>query len=147
RHGQSRRIDRSRHQKGILAARGMVRVRGLRISRPARWVRRAERSVPLGAGGGFPSRDIVRGTAGVNGVVPSKDTITITGASLVGDDGSIAPLVSNTQNLTRATVGVTFQARKGFFVGGGVSWNVPQQARDLHFTNEDEFGDYFDWQV
>jgi outer membrane protein OmpA-like peptidoglycan-associated protein len=100
-----------------------------------------------GTGVGFPSRNVVRVSAELNGYVPSSDTVTITGAPLVAADGSIAPLISNTENLTRATVAVTFQSRNGFFVGGGVSWNVPQQARNTSFTDDDEFGDYFDWQV
>ena len=89
----------------------------------------------------------MRVTAELNGFVPSSDTATITGASLIADDRSVAPRVSNTENLTRATVAVTFQAKGGFFVGGGVSWNLPQQARDTRFTDDDQFGDYFDWQV
>jgi len=100
-----------------------------------------------GTGVGFPTRNFVRVSAELNGVMPSSDTASITGAPLVGNDGSIAPTVSNTENLTRATVAVTFQAHNGFFVGGGVSWNVPQQARNTAFTDEDQFGDYFDWQV
>ena len=100
-----------------------------------------------GTGVGFPSRNLVRVSAELNGVVPSSDTATITGAPLVGVDGSVAPTVSSTENLTRATVAVTFQSHTGFFVGGGVSWNVPQQARNTSFTDDDQFGDYFDWQV
>jgi outer membrane protein OmpA-like peptidoglycan-associated protein len=99
-----------------------------------------------GAGAGFPSRSPVRVTAELNGNVVSTDTATLTGA-LVGTDGSVPPLVSNTENLTRATVGLTFQSRKGFFVGGGVSWNVPTKSRDAFNTDEDATGDYFDWQV
>src|SRR5205823_11201704 len=100
-----------------------------------------------GTGVGFPSRNVVRLTAELNGFVPSSDSIVETTATLVGDDRSIAPILSQTENLTRATVGVTIQARSGFFVGGGVSWNVPQRARDTRFTDDDQFGDYFDWQV
>jgi peptidoglycan-associated lipoprotein len=99
-----------------------------------------------GAGAGFPSRSPVRLTAELNGNMVSADTATLTG-TLVGTDGSVSPLVSNTENLTRATVGVTFQSRKGFFVGGGVSWNVPTKSRDGFTTDEDATGDYIDWQV
>src|SRR5437868_8560666 len=59
----------------------------------------------------------------LNGVVPSADSATITGSNLVGVDGSIAPLTSATENITRATAALTWQRRNGFFVGGGVSWN------------------------
>jgi peptidoglycan-associated lipoprotein len=42
---------------------------------------------------------------------------------------------------------VTFQAPKGFFVGGGVSWNAPTQVRDLARAQDDPTADYWDWQV
>jgi len=106
-----------------------------------------------GTGVTFPSRNFIRVVGELNGYVPSKNTATISSmalcpacGSLRADDGSLAPGVSNVQKLTRATVGVTVQAKNGFFVGGGVSWNVPTQALDLRYTT-DEFGDYFDWQV
>ena len=54
--------------------------------------------------------------------------------------------MSDTENITRATLGLTFQAKNGFFVGAGVSWNVPSKARDRRFTDTDQFGDYYDWQ-
>src|SRR5262249_37197306 len=80
-----------------------------------------------GAGAGFASRSPLRGTFELTGILPTKDTITITSAHLVGDDGSLPPTVSETENLTRATAGLTWQHRNGFFVGGGVSWNVPME--------------------
>ena len=49
--------------------------------------------------------------------------------------------------MTRATLGLTFQARNGFFAGAGVSWNVPTRARTGSFTDEpDVIGDYYDMQ-
>jgi outer membrane protein OmpA-like peptidoglycan-associated protein len=102
-----------------------------------------------GAGAGFPSRSPVRIFAELNGSLPSSDTATITGANIIGDDGRIAPLVSNTENLTRATAGLTFQAQNGFFIGGGLSWNVPRKERIVGLTDPDDrpFADYWDWQV
>jgi outer membrane protein OmpA-like peptidoglycan-associated protein len=100
-----------------------------------------------GAGLTFPSRNFVRALVEVNGQVPSQDTASITTASVVGVDLSRAPTVSSTENLTRATFGVTAQAKNGFFGGVGVSWNMPTQARNLSFTDEDQFGDYYDWQI
>ena len=101
-----------------------------------------------GTGVGFPSRNIVRVTAEVTGAIPSQATTTIlAGTTVVGTDGTSASTVSNTEKLTRATIGLTFQSKKGFFVGVGGSWNMPTQARDLKFTDEDQLGDYYDWQV
>src|SRR5204863_2419098 len=60
----------------------------------------------------------------------------------------LPPLTSATENLTRATVGVTVQSKNGFFGGVGVSWNVPTRARSSAFNPEgDVLGDYYDWQV
>jgi outer membrane protein OmpA-like peptidoglycan-associated protein len=102
-----------------------------------------------GAGVAFPSRNFVRVNAELNGIVSSGDTTTITGGALRAVDNSFAPTVSETQNLTRATFGVTAQAKNGFFGGIGVSWNVPSTARNLAFSqdSDDVLGDYYDWQI
>ena len=103
-----------------------------------------------GAGAAFPSRSPLRIFTELNGYLPSSDTATITTATLVGIDGSRPLTVSNTENLTRATAGLTFQSPKGFFIGGGLSWNVPRQERNPALTASDDtnpFADYWDWQV
>ena len=101
-----------------------------------------------GTGVGFPSRNFIRVTGELNGVLPSDDTATITGTRPVGIDSTFAPLVSSTENLTRATFGVTVQSKKGIFFGAGVSWNVPTKARNTAFSEggDDVLGDYYDWQ-
>jgi peptidoglycan-associated lipoprotein len=99
-----------------------------------------------GFGGAFPSRNPLRLNAELNGYVPSSDVATST-TSLIGTDLSRAPLTSNTENITRATLGVTYQTKKGVFFGAGLSWNVPTHARSGAFTDEpDVVGDYYDWQ-
>ena len=100
-----------------------------------------------GGGASFPSRSPLRGVLELNGVVPSQDDVTITSGSIVGIDNSIAPAISATEKLTRATAGLTWQHRSGFFVGGGISWNVPRESRDGYRTDSDPFGDFVDWQV
>jgi peptidoglycan-associated lipoprotein len=100
-----------------------------------------------GAGVGFPSRNMLRVTGELNGFMPSSDTMSIlSGTTVRGADLTIPPTVSDTENITRATLGLTFQAKSGFFAGAGVSWNVPSKARNLTFTDTDQFGDYYDWQ-
>jgi outer membrane protein OmpA-like peptidoglycan-associated protein len=100
-----------------------------------------------GTGVAFPSRNVLRISGELNGFVPSKDSATITGTSIVGSDLTRAPLTSNTENITRATLGLTFQSKKGFFAGAGVSWNVPSRARSGAFTDDtDVIGDYYDMQ-
>ena len=51
--------------------------------------------------------------------------------------------------MTRATVGLTYQARNGFFIGGGLGMNLPMKSRDDFFTDSDPstLGDFTDWQV
>jgi outer membrane protein OmpA-like peptidoglycan-associated protein len=89
----------------------------------------------------------VRFNAELNGLVISDDTASRT-ATLVGTDGSVAPLTADTESITRATLGVNFQARSGFFVGTGVSWNLPTEERveGLSENRETPGGDYWDWQ-
>jgi outer membrane protein OmpA-like peptidoglycan-associated protein len=100
-----------------------------------------------GAGVAFPSRNLLRISGELNGQVPSKDVATITGTSIVGTDLTRAPVTSNTENMTRATLGLTFQSKKGFFAGAGISWNVPSRTRSSAFTDEpDVIGDYYDMQ-
>jgi outer membrane protein OmpA-like peptidoglycan-associated protein len=100
-----------------------------------------------GGGAAVPSHRPLRAFGEVTGDVVWSDTATITGPPLIATDGTSAPLTSNTENLTRVTAGIAFQAPKGFFVGAGVSWNVPQQARNPAHTVDTPFGDYWDWQV
>src|SRR3954451_10442328 len=100
-----------------------------------------------GTGVAFPSRNPLRISGELNGFVPSKDIATITGASIVGTDLTRAPLTSNVENITRATLGLTFQAENGFFAGAGISWNVPSRSRNGSFTDDpDVLGDYYDMQ-
>ena len=99
-----------------------------------------------GTGLTFPSRNMLRLVGELNGTLPSKDTATTTTA-LSGIDLSRSPLSSNTENITRATLGLTLQSKKGFFFGAGVSWNMPTLGRSGSFTDEPGVtGDYYDMQ-
>jgi hypothetical protein len=72
-----------------------------------------------GGGAAFPSRSPLRGVLEMNGIVPSQDSVTFTGPRIQAVDTTLPPLVSDVQTLTRATAGLTWQHRNGFFVGGG----------------------------
>jgi outer membrane protein OmpA-like peptidoglycan-associated protein len=103
-----------------------------------------------GAGAGFPTRTPLRGSLEITGLVPTSDVATLTGAQLIATDGSISPLTAATENITRLTAAATWQGQHGFFIGGGVSWNMPMQSRDGFNTDSNgvsQFSDYFDWQV
>ena len=56
-----------------------------------------------------------------------SDTLTASQplVSLTPLDGSQSPLVSDVANLTKATIGLTYQARNGFFVGYGLNYSWP----------------------
>ncbi len=102
-------------------------------------------AVRWGTGLTFPSRNFLRLVGEVNGFMPSSDLAT-TGTALTGIDLSRSPLTSATENITRATLGLTLQ-KKGWFFGAGVSWNVPSRARSAAFTDEPNvIGDYYDMQ-
>jgi outer membrane protein OmpA-like peptidoglycan-associated protein len=100
-----------------------------------------------GAGAAFPARGGLRGTIELHGYVPADSTIS--GPRLTATDGSLSPLVSDVQKLTYTTAGLTWQSAGGFFIGGGVSWNVPMKSRDDFRTDDDAstLADYVDWQV
>jgi outer membrane protein OmpA-like peptidoglycan-associated protein len=100
-----------------------------------------------GTGVAFPSRKTLRVSGEVTGELATQNTITITGTPIIGTDLSRAPLVSSTEQITRATLGLTYQAKNGFFAGAGLSWNVPTRARSSLYTDEASvMGDYYDWQ-
>ncbi len=99
-----------------------------------------------GTGVTFPSRNFLRVVGEFNGFVPSSDTATTTTA-LIGTDLSRSPLTSATENITRATLGLTYQHKNGFFAGAGVTWNMPTLGRSGSFTDEPSVtGDYYDMQ-
>jgi hypothetical protein len=90
-----------------------------------------------GAGVGYPMLAPIRASFELTGTLPNDDIATITGTPVIGIDGSIAPLTSSIQKSTRATAAVTWQNSHGFFVGGGVSWNLPSESRDGFTTDSD----------
>jgi peptidoglycan-associated lipoprotein len=100
-----------------------------------------------GVGAAVGSRSPLRGTFELNGTALSDDVVTITNPPLVGTDGSIAPLTSHADSVTRFTAGLTYQSRRGFFIGGGLSWNIPTENRERFGNEGDEFGDFVDWQI
>jgi len=99
-----------------------------------------------GTGITFPSRNFLRIVGELNGNVPSSSTATATTA-IIATDGSRSPLTANVESITRATLGLTLQTKKGFFFGAGVSWNMPTLGRSPTFTDEPTvIGDYYDMQ-
>jgi outer membrane protein OmpA-like peptidoglycan-associated protein len=91
-----------------------------------------------GAGVGFPSHAPLRLTGEINGEKPFTSTLTVS-TPIIGTDNSLAPTTSSIPSFTASTLGLTFQARSGFFIGGGVTWNFPT-ADTTTFVTEDGTG-------
>ena len=92
---------------------------GVSVSDAFRW----------GVGLGGPTRRSLRAFAELHGEINSDDQVTLS-RSLVGTDGSIAPTVSDLDNKTRLTAGITWQARSGLFLGTAANWDLPVESRD-----------------
>jgi outer membrane protein OmpA-like peptidoglycan-associated protein len=99
-----------------------------------------------GLGAGFPTRRGLRLTTELHGDVYFDDPITAS-QTLTADDGSISPLSSDQHGPLNATIGLTWQHRNGFFLGGGVNWNFNLHDRSDLAGVDDETGDAAGWQL
>jgi len=97
-----------------------------------------------GVGAGFPTRLPVRLFTELHGEFPFDSEVGSPG--IVGDDGSVSPLISPLDNRIDATVGLVFQASSGFFAGAGLNWAVPVSGRS-DFGASDVSGDSLGFQV
>ena len=98
-----------------------------------------------GVGAGFPARGPIRLTTELNGEKPSTVVVTLS-APLSGVDASRAPTTSVLNSFTAATVGLTFQAPRGFFAGVASTWSFPTKDRTDFRTDADNTGDFVDFQ-
>jgi outer membrane protein OmpA-like peptidoglycan-associated protein len=57
------------------------------------------------------------------------DNVITAPAGLVGSDGSFVPVRTSLRSPAVASLGVTWQAPNGFFVGAAASWNVAMKSR------------------
>ena len=84
-----------------------------------------------GIGAAFPTRKSLRLTTELHGE-SQLDDVSYTGiARLIGEDGSIPPLVSDSDTATHFTVGLTWQGKGGFFAGAGANWRFGMDGRDV----------------
>jgi outer membrane protein OmpA-like peptidoglycan-associated protein len=83
-----------------------------------------------GLGAALPQRYSAgfRFTAELFGERYFDDTITAP-ANLTGTDGSIVPVSTNISSPTIASLGVTWFAPRGFFIGAAGSWNIGMSGR------------------
>jgi outer membrane protein OmpA-like peptidoglycan-associated protein len=89
-----------------------------------------------GFGAGFPSRKSLRFTAELTGEAYTKSSLT-SKTSLIAEDGSILPagFTSDLTSPVDVNLGLTWQARSGFFAGAGWTWRVNMDSRD-HFLSQ-----------
>jgi len=120
------------NQRVELSGYGGFIVRGdpdnVRLSDGFRW----------GFGAGFPTRKGLRLTTELHGE-SQFDDVTYDGSTrLIGEDGSIPPLVSEADAAAHFTIGLTWLARSGFFAGAGANWRFGMDGRSAAGS---EFGD------
>lgn len=106
----------------------------------------ASNGLRYGIGAGFPSRSLLRFTAEYAGEKPFDDTVTLTKA-LVSYDGASSVLSSPLGAFNAATVGFTWQDKKGFFAGVAATWTQPGADRSKFRTDDNRNGDFFDYQI
>ncbi len=106
----------------------------------------ASNALRYGVGAAFPSRSLLRVTAEFTGEKPFDDTVTLT-TPLVAYDGSRSPLSTPLDAFSAATVGLTWQARTGFFVGAAATWTQPTAKRSSYRTDDNRSGDFLDYQL
>jgi outer membrane protein OmpA-like peptidoglycan-associated protein len=99
---------------------------GVDLSNGLRW----------GVGAGLPSRARLRLTAELHGERYSTNRVTLT-SPLIGQDGSISPLVTDLTSPVMASFGLTWQGRNGLFAGAGIGWNLHMDARNHFFSGFD----------
>jgi len=93
-----------------------------------------------GVGAGFPTRKHLRFTAELHGEKYFDDSITYTGTSLIGDDGSLPPSVTPINSPVNATLGLTWLGNN-FFAGAGIGWALKVDGRSDFGSFEDRTGD------
>ncbi len=106
----------------------------------------ASNALRYGFGAGFPSRSLLRVTAEFTGEKPFDDTVTLS-TPLVAYDGSRSPLSTPLDAFNAATVGLTWQDRKGFFIGAAATWTQPTAKRSSYRTDDNRSGDFLDYQL
>ena len=81
-----------------------------------------------GFGAGLAARSSVRFTAEMHGEMPKDDAV-LTAGSLVAEDGSISPIITDLESPVNAAFGLTFQARNGMMLGIGTNYRFGIEDR------------------
>ena len=81
-----------------------------------------------GVGAGFGARSSIRFTSELHGEIPADDVV-LTARSLVGDDGSVSPIITDVESPVNAALGVTWQHPNGMLLGIGTSYRFGIEDR------------------
>jgi peptidoglycan-associated lipoprotein len=90
---------------------------------------RVSDGITWGLGATFPSRSPLRAIVEWQGEFVIKDNTLITNPPYVGEDGTIAPLLSPISDPTNFKVGAVWQASNGLFVHGGFNYSFGTEGR------------------
>ena len=85
-----------------------------------------------GIGAGFPTRKSLRLTTELHGEAQFDDVayVGVPPTRIVGEDGSLPPIISDSDTATHFTVGLTWLGKSGFFAGAGANWRFGMEGRD-----------------
>jgi len=98
-----------------------------------------------GVGAGFPTRHPLRLTAELHGEAYFDDTLELT-RSLIGEDGSFAPSLTQLDSPLDASIGLTWIGGNGLFAGAGLNYRLKMDGRSDFGPYEDEGGDNLGFQ-
>ena len=87
--------------------------------------------VEWGIGAGFPTRSPIRALVEWHGEFVIKDNTLVINPPYVGEDGSIAPLLSPISDPTNFKVGGVWQTSNGLFVHGGMNYSFGTSGRTV----------------
>jgi outer membrane protein OmpA-like peptidoglycan-associated protein len=100
--------------------------------------------VRWGVGAATPSRRSLRLTAEIHGEIYLGDAVVPRGATTLSD--AFAPADSDQESPVTGTVGLTWQSRRGVFVGAALNWNARLDGRSKFGAFTDETGDSLGFQ-
>lgn len=85
--------------------------------------------VRWGIGAAFGARANVRFTTELHGEYPIDDDVLVSQGTIVGEDGSISPILTNIDTQTNFALGMTWQHRSGMLLGVGVNYRFGLEKR------------------
>lgn len=92
---------------------------------------RVSDGVEWGVGAGFPTRSPIRALVEWHGEFVIKDDTLVINPPYVGEDGSIAPILSPISDPTNVKVGGVWQMSNGLFVHGGLNYSFGTASRTV----------------